>query len=323
MKRLLLTGCIALVLMACEKEEHPVAPAPGGSWVAGMGSDYSTGLFFHMGSGEFVDQQLRDGYTLGVLSNGQPYLYLNSANFMYAKRSGQTNFDAQTDTVTGTPWRYDFPTGDPQRTAIGKWWDEDGNSREEVYVLDLGYDAAAQPLGFLKMQVLGSIADFNIRAARLDGSSEVLVEVIPDPTRFRTRLSLLGFPVTPEPDRSSWDLHFTQYTDYDLTTEGDTLSYLVRGVLLNPERASALKITDRAWEDITFSWAQQQTLSSDWNVIGYDWKYYSLNTALYEITPDQYYLLRDVEGTWYKLRFLDFYNEFGERGFASFELVNL
>ena len=53
---------------------------------------------------------------------------------------------------------------------------------------------------------------------------------------------------------------------------------------------------------------------SDINVIGYDWKIYDFDTGFYTIDPSATYILSDTEGYFYKLRFIDFYNENGEKG---------
>ena len=58
-------------------------------------------------------------------------------------------------------------------------------------------------------------------------------------------------------------------------------------------------------------------------MIGYDWKYYNLDAALYTIEPGLAYVIRDRDGFYYKLRFIDFYSEAGEKGYPKFEYVRL
>lgn len=314
----------AAALMACEKEELPVAPALGGTFTAGMGGDYNTSLFYHLGSASFVQTERRDSYHLALLNGAEPYLYLNGANFMRAKQTGTSNFAAVQDTSGYGTWGFDYPTGTTSRTALGSWWDAQGNSKEEVYLLDLGYDLQYSPIGCKKVQVLGSRSNFSLRVANLDGTQDTLIAVDPSATAVRTRIALLpGYTAIAEPDAQAWDLQFAQYTDFDLTDAGDTLYYLVRGVLTNPSRTRALKVTDTPWELITATWVEGKTLSTDWNAIGYDWKAFPLSSNVYQIVPDQYYVLQDGEGTLYKLRFLDYYNDQGEKGYAKFELITL
>jgi len=58
-------------------------------------------------------------------------------------------------------------------------------------------------------------------------------------------------------------------------------------------------------------------------VIGYEWKYYNFDAALYTIEPGLAYVIRDRDGFYYKLRFIDFYSEGGEKGYPKFEYVRL
>ena len=56
--------------------------------------------------------------------------------------------------------------------------------------------------------------------------------------------------------------------------------------------------------------------------IGFDWKEYLFGPpARYVTYSDRTFLVRDVEGYYYKLRFLDFYNDQGIRGFPTMEYV--
>lgn len=324
MKKLLIGLLAASLLVACEKEEQPVAPALGGTFTAGMGGDYNTSLFYHLGSAQFVQTESRDTYHLACLAGTAPYFYLNGANFMRAKQTGVSDFAAVTDTAGFGPWGFDYPTGATSRTAIGTWWDAQGNSKGEVYLLDFGYDLQYAPLGVKKMQVVGNTSSFSLRLSNLNGTKDTLIAVQQSATAVRTRIALLpGYIASAEPDAQAWDLQFAQYTDFDLTDAGDTLYYLVRGVLTNPTRTRALKVTDTPWENITATWAEGKLLSADWNTIGYDWKAFPLSSNVYQIVPDQYYVLQDGEGTRYKLRFLDYYNDQGEKGYAKFELITL
>ena len=60
--------------------------------------------------------------------------------------------------------------------------------------------------------------------------------------------------------------------------------------------------------------------SNNWNEIGYDWKYYNLETGSYTIDSEILYCIRSTNGE-YLLRLLDFYDEVGATGTFTFECI--
>ena len=63
--------------------------------------------------------------------------------------------------------------------------------------------------------------------------------------------------------------------------------------------------------------------SKNSNVIGYDWKNFSLQGEVYAVDPNRIYIIKDTDGFIYKLRLISFFSEQGERGFTSFEFQQL
>jgi len=55
------------------------------------------------------------------------------------------------------------------------------------------------------------------------------------------------------------------------------------------------------------------------DVIGFDWKYYNIDHALYSITPNIVYIIRSVNGLYYKLRFIDYYDQNKQKGNPTFQ----
>ncbi|MDX5325480.1 MAG: HmuY family protein [Bacteroidota bacterium] len=316
---------LLVTLLSCEKKESPLPPASGQFIEAGIGAAYDRQLYFNVLTGEFVKEDSRDSHDL--LIEGSPdgrYIHLASANFQFVKNKGTVAFSSVTDTVGG-PWLYDYPTGEGHRTAFGRWFNEDGSSKGEVFILDLGLDAQGNPLGYKKIQFLSvDDSEYRIRYANLDNTGDTTLSVSKDPDHF-----LIGFSfhtntvVDAQPLSGDWHLLFTQYTDYDLTTEGDTQAYLVRGVLLNPTQTEAIMLQDQNWNALDRDAAIGKTFSDDWNEIGYRWKYYDFDQAAYVVRENYQYLIRLKSGNWYKMRFVGFYNDQGEKGYPRFEIIGL
>jgi hypothetical protein len=123
------------------------------------------------------------------------------------------------------------------------------------------------------------------------------------------------------PHKDTWDLLFTQYTYvfYDV----DVTPYQVTGVLLNPNNVEATMVDDIPFEDIDLEFATNKTLNNELDAIGYNWKSYSLTEGHYTIYSNQIYIIKDVEGIYYKLHFTDFYTESGAKGAPKFEFQKL
>lgn len=326
LKNLLLTFTLSVILFSCEKKEEPYPPALIQSHSANIGSKYQNHAFFNVNTNEFVKIVEHKGYDLNFTTgNNDKHIYLNSSNTMFVRNKGVISFESVKDTSGIEEWAYDFPTGEEHKTAIGEWFNTDGTSKGEVFILNRGVDEVGKPLGFLKFKVESvNAVEYKIRVAELDGTKDRIVTIAKNSDKARVQFSFTDDAVKDiEPDKNNWHLVFTQYTDYDLTTEGDTLPYSVRGVLLNRYNTEAIKITDIDFEDIYLDMMPAYTFSSNQNVIGWDWKYFSFDSGFYTIVSGYSYVVKNEYGNYFKLRFLDFYNDEGVKGFPQFEIVEL
>ena len=327
MKRSLLIIFVSVFILAsCEKTEEPVNPAKSQALTAGMGSTYETMLYFNVSTGLFVQEIEHLPFDLQFPNQpDDKHVYLNSSNYMFVKNMGVVPFTSVSDTNGGSEWRYDFPTGHDSRTAFGEWMDANGMSKGEVFILNRGMNSDGFSIGFKKIQILSADQDsFTIRCADLDNSNDTTVTIEKNQDNERIQFWLETMAVEQiEPVSTLWHLHFTQYTDYDLTDQGDTIPYSVRGVLINQSTTSVAKLDEEDFEGITLEDVQSLDYSNDRNIIGYDWKFFSLDSGIYEVLPEQVYIIKEIGGNYYKLRFVDFYNDQGEKGYAKFEIIGL
>jgi len=127
--------------------------------------------------------------------------------------------------------------------------------------------------------------------------------------------------VLAEPEsRESWDLLFTTYTARVLNNAtGIKEEYLVVGTLLNPYEVLAATAFNSDFETIRFDELGQFSFSARRDLIGYDWKSFDIQGGGWSIYPEMVYLVRDVKGTFYRMRFIGFLNTLGQRGYPAFE----
>ena len=126
-----------------------------------------------------------------------------------------------------------------------------------------------------------------------------------------------------EPLTDTWDLLFTQYTTLLYTNDGLPYPYLVTGVLSNYGNLQMAVDSSLTYENIDLSFAKTKTYSIAKDFIGYDWKDVQgdVNTGnvYYEIVEGRTYLIRNREGLYFKLRFINFYSDEGEKGYPTFQ----
>jgi hypothetical protein len=322
MKYSFFTGFIFVFLFSsCEKEELPVSAHDAGTTLTAtvnMNADYRYQIYFDLETNTVVGQVPKTSWDLGfeTRANGNKVI-VNSAKAMYAFNTGDTSFVSLTDTsgfAAGKMW--DAVSGNLDSTAIGNW-----TTTHNTFILDRGYSETGQHQGFRKVRFENvNASEYTVRFANMNGSSEVLITVPKDSAYNFTFLSFSngGQIVTVEPPKRDWDLVFTQYIH---VFYNPTEPYLVTGCLLNRFNTEAILDSTVNYADIDFTSASSYALSPLINVIGYDWK--AWNGTAYITFPEMNYVILDQHGYYYKLHFIDFYNQSGIKGNPKWEFQRL
>lgn len=319
----------ATLLPGCIPDEDPISPynrGPVRTATAGMESDYRTQVYFDLATGTTVSQIPITGWDIGFSSGDSlPVVILNTAQIMSAADAGPIAFDDLTST-SGLLWKYDHPSGQVDSMSIGKWWAADIGgfySRNHVYVVDRGVNAAGKKLGYKKFMVVGYDGNsYTVRFADLNGANDRTVTIAKDRQRNYIGLSFdSGTAVAFEPPARSWDIVFTRYTH--IFYEPEYTPYSVTGVLLNTAGVHVAVDSVRPFAEITAADVERYTFSSTRDGVGYNWKTFYLDKGEFEVHPHIVYILRDMDGFYYKLHFIDFYDEGGQKGYPTFEYQTL
>jgi hypothetical protein len=325
-------------LTSCFKEDEKITPHDPGdvkTVVIELTKDYRYQVYYDLGSGEVVSTNLKNQWDLGFECGAEGWhVILNTSNFMVAAETGLTDFDLPIDTA-GYQWKFDVSSGNPDSTAIDNWVEFSSPDSvkaysNEVYVIDRGYDEAGNLRGLRKV-LFGEVDDstYRFRYANLDGTAENTFIIKKDPSVNYTFFSFDdgGKQLSLEPPKYDWDLVFTQYTTLLITDEGDPYPYLVTGVLSNPLSIAVAQDTLYDFATISLDVVDNFIYSLQQDEIGYDWKDIvgDVNTGnvSYAIVEGLNYIIRDREGFYYKLRFISFYNNNGDKGYPTFEFQRL
>jgi hypothetical protein len=124
-----------------------------------------------------------------------------------------------------------------------------------------------------------------------------------------------------EPGAESWDILFTRYRTL-ITTVYPPLVYQVTGVLINPGSAVAVD-SSMSFSEIDYIKALTLTYSSQRDIIGYNWKWYDFTSQAFTVKPYINYVIRDMEGVYWKMHFIDFYDSSGLKGYPQYEFQRL
>jgi len=310
---LLLTFSIA----SCLKKEIPILQHEPGETITNqidLGSDYRYFAYYDFESNSFSNQNLKTAWDLGFETNNVGYrIILNGAKSMAAGLAFNSNFFQVTDT-NGISWKYDVSSGNLDSIALIDW-----QTVTKPFIIDLGYNASGNHNGFRKMEILSfSNANYSIHYSGLNGSNEQTVVIEKDSDYNFTFYSFqTNSTVTIEPKKETWDLYFGQFTHL---FEPD-FPYLVTGVLTNRNGIEVAQVFDLPFELINFSHVSAYPFHASINRIGYDWKYFNGNS--YTILPEKNYIVKTIEGNYYKIHFINFYNANGVKGTPTFEVQAL
>jgi hypothetical protein len=321
---------ITVMFSSCLKEEDPVIlPAPGNGEIKSlaMGEKYDKMIFFQLSTQNSYVADLHT-WELGfeAAENGF-HLIINGGTDMQIAETNSVFLDAvDQNWVSAAKWRWDSNSGHIDSTAFGQWRDSSGNSLRHVYIVDRG-DSVPAAERYKKM-ILDEVNDTNyvISYANMDGSDLHFMVKIPKNKLLNfVRYSFKnGGKVVPvEPGKDNWDLLFTYYRHifYDMTP---VTPYRVCGVLINNGVEVAIDSTTNFY-DIKLGNVQGLPYSTAGNAIGYKWKSINISSPSprYEIKKYINYIIRDKNGSYFKLRFLDFYDENNIKGTPKFEFLRL
>lgn len=328
---------VIAMLSSCEKEDKAVDKPVQVTEQIPMGSNYDGQFFYKLSTNTIVSQNSRESWDLAFQASADGYhVFLNSSKLMYAYNTGSTSFDA-TYTYSQARNRWDQPSGNADSTAIGEWGTlSNGNvtSFNQVYLVDRGKTSANVALEKRKVVFKGLTNDtYTIEFANLDGTDSHVVDVKKDNNYNLVYLSFDngGSQVQVEPTKDAWDLEFTQYTHIfyespvNIPYPTDTLPYSVNGVLLNQNGVSVSKDTfnDIAFDSVTINDATTRTYSTRKDAIGWDWKTFQFDDENYTINQYYKYYIKTADGKYYKLRFTDFYDSTGVKGYPTFQYEEL
>lgn len=286
----------------------------------------------------------RDVWDLGFYGGDTFHVRLNSSLYMFAGTLNFTDIDAVRDNdvsdiqplmnflVDGSDRYVDHPRGDLDKLVIQAISENDVEN--PVYLLKMGNEigtdipapggvaVAGAERGWKKIRILRRGDAYLMQYADVNSSNHQEVTITKNNTFNFTFFSFTTeSTVNVEPHKNEWDLNFTVAIEIeDLPGAGQTAygySDYVASNSLGNVKVYRVNTGSISYSDFSVENIEESKFSKDQRTIGSSWR----NT----IPPDRgiftniFYIIRDSENNYYKLRFTAFENGSGVRGYPEFE----
>jgi hypothetical protein len=293
-------------------------------------------------SGKSFEKVQRDSWDLAFFSHDEFRVGINGSIFMATAELQETNIDnirrsdvssLLTEVVVGTfdpeNEKYiDFPDGDINRTAINKISLDEAENK--VYLVNMGYTVgtetptngsvavAGSARGWKKIRILRNADGYVLQYADLNDTTHQEVTINKSAGFNATFFSFnTNSVVNVEPEANKWDLNFTVFTNI---IEGAGSYGYSDGVLHNRKggvTAYSVNTSQYAYDDFNGSNINQNNFEIDQRAIGDSWRDVMNDDKV--LIDNIFYVIKDSNGNFYKLKFTGLLNNNGVRGYPEFK----
>lgn len=286
----------------------------------------------------------RDAWDLGFYSGEDFHVKLNSSIFMFAGALDFTDIDQVREAdvedlkplmnflVEGSDKYVDHPDGSLNKLAIQAISEHDDEN--PVYLLKMGNEigtdtpapggvaVSGAERGWKKIRILRRENSYLLQYADLNSSNHREIRIEKNEGFNFTFFNLNSEnPVLIEPERTSWDLNFTVSVAIEDIPGGEKTAYGYPDYveMNNLGNVRVYKVTGNVedYQNFSVSDIDEGLFSSNRGVIGSSWR--GTLPPNRGVRTNIFFVVKDSENNFYKLRFTAFENENGERGHPEFE----
>jgi hypothetical protein len=356
-KTFLFLSIAALVMASCSSDDDsPKTEVPSVGdvlqpTVGGPNQPNQVFVDLSTGSSESVN---RASWDLGFSSGSDFRVAINGSLKMAVKKLETTDITlpqtADTDVAVGGGTTFasngyvDNPTGvlagngSGIGTAIAEVSATD--SQNKVYLVNLGFAVSTvvpsvgsvstdgDARGWKKVRILRNGNGYKIQYADLASQTFQEKTITKNADYNFTFFSLTsGNTVAVEPVKTKWDLNFTTFTNYLNMGGGGEVTYgysdfIVTNMKGGTKAYQVLNADGVTYENFTLANVVETNFTvsaTDQRIIGSNWRSGGGPSSLPSIRTDRFYVIKDVAGNYYKIKFLAMTNDAGVRGFPTFE----
>jgi len=321
-----------IVLTSCEKEDvRVVIPKQDTTttiFSCYLGPDYRNQVFVNLSdSSQLSFPQMIWDLSFSCDTNTFD-ITLNGGNAAFIANAGLGKLKSNID-VNKLKWRWDEASGISDSLALKGWYNKSTNLvTDSVYVIDRGSNCPPQER-YMQFKIIDvNVKEYTIAYTDIYAQRPILIAHIP---RLAEKLNVYfnfdkgGIILDIEPNKNDWDFCFVRYRTvyYELNPP---FPYLVNGIHINTFKNEAAVDSTLNFYKIDLSTALSLNFKTQRDVMGFDWKVYDFNNQHYKARDYVNYVIKpkgNIPGIVWKMRFTDFYNHRGQKGFPVFEVKKL
>lgn len=350
----LLIGASFISQSCINDNEDPIAVAPSdGARVDPNvgGATQPNQVWFDFGTDTEIVTKRTD-WDIALYSGSEFKVVLNSSIMMAAgKIPNATNIDAVTEASVATlknqvqvadfnpanvafidDVKGDFPAG---YTAIEEIKANEADNA--VYLVNMGKDiytgtvptgavtTGGDSRGWMKVQIVRTATGYKVKYAELNSSAHQELSISKNTAYNYNFVSLKNNKeLFIQPEKKKWDICFTVFTNTivgagsyiyaDFVTINNVGGAAAYEVIVPSTSSGVEAYTNFKSSDVD----QSKFIHNDQRIIGANWRN-PVGTNGLEVYGDRFYVIKDAEGFYFKLRFTRLTSTAGERGRPQFE----
>ncbi len=335
---LFLASLVLLLLASCEKPEkkYVLPPLPAGiqTQIFSLGDNYENQIWFSIANQKtWVNSH--ECWEIAFGSDAGSNVQLNcgiNGDVAATKIEPNKLASITADYLNSLPdsaWHVDNPSGEADSQVFNGWFVRktlgSDSGRDLVYVIRRG-PASMAPQQYLYIQLVSRVGGvYHIKWKYMFNATAQLHDVyIPTNPDYNYTYYNFGSEsiVNNEPTTNTeWDIVFTTYRKYipDPTNGNKPYPYTLRGVLSNHNGVKVYDVPNvglNTWNQIDLNYAKGIVYSPFYDEIGYDWKIWNMSANKYTMA-NKIFVVKDVKDNYFKLKFVDFYDDNGKKGYPK------
>jgi hypothetical protein len=303
--------------------------------VNGGGATFSNRVFIDLSANRQTAVK-RDEWDLGLYQkDGEFKVILNSSLSMMAKATTKEDISATVpsdsagmsstlhiDAFLPTNMVHiDAPNGDLNALAIGTV--SATESENKVFIINRGKNIDNTQRSWKKVRILRNGSGYAVQHADINASTFQTIQVTRNTAYLFTYVKLDNNAVVNiEPEKEKWDIGYSTFMN-QTQSAGGVVPYLFNDIMIQNregvETAMVLNTTS-TFEAFTEANLSGITFGTSQTNIGSSWRIGGGPGVLPTVRTDRFYLVKDLKGNIYKIRFLSL-TQNAERGKPSFEFT--
>lgn len=299
--------------------------------INGGGATYPNKTFIDLSSNRQTPV-LRTNWDLGFYSGDANdfKVILNSSTAMMAKPINKNDLAQVTaaDTagfvpdltygtlVPGQMGYVDYPDGDLTKTAIGLISATAADNKVFIVNRGGGVGTPAPARGWKKIRVLRNASGgYTLQHADIASTTFSSIDIPKDDKYFFKYVSFENGIVPVEPEKTKWDIAWT-FSGFIFNFGGE-VPYVFQDIVFQNKNVQVAKVmtTTKPYADFAEADIAGQTFSSSQMTIGSDWR----TTQPAAVRSDRYYIIKDGNNNYYKLKFTAIMDNNSVRGYPAIE----